>query len=675
MEQSAYRALIERSKRTASAHPTWYGIRINAWIALGRLVPVAAGVVALGLIGGFGLLVCFAPAVLLFAKFLLVLLFPAFTALKSMALPLEPLPDMELTRSEYPLLWDTVERVARRTNARVPDRIFARSDLNASIGFRRGRFGLRNVSYLTVGAQLMHCLTPQQMEAVLAHELAHLMRGHGRIGARAWRTELILHRMAEQLHGNESRGARMLRRFCAWYMPRYSALTYALRYQHEIDADRVAAEATSPQIHASALAALALRSMRRDGLYQKCAFTGTLESDGVLVAMCAASGDELNRHRSTLALAGVLLEEQSLADEHPTLARRMSIAGYASPVSADVGLVDGQRLTDIIDLVTPALTPSAADALLGAGRVSLLQRLDAAHREARPDAEHETARDVQRLRTRAAELDRIVPTGSVRAGALRMFGRLWTAQGRDDEGLVEYLRTFVAAFPDHAFAHFELGFRLLGMAADLQEANVHLERAEQLAPELEAAVNNVRRTDAVVRGDAATYRDTTTRRDELDEQVQRAMTALHGELTSADEFTPAQLDPLQHAALTARLIAIPNISGAWVSQRVHTDPLIAGDYIVIVNCSHASDVETQTFIEAMDDLVIEMQGDCRPFEEWSLFVGGIDSDPALTERLKHPDCFWSVTAPSDDATTEPTDNVRPIRSYADIQAQLFRDAA
>jgi Zn-dependent protease with chaperone function len=48
---------------------------------------------------------------------------------------------------------------------------------------RLGVFGWSR-NYLTVGVPLLDAVTPEQFEAVLAHELGHLARAHGRF--RTW---------------------------------------------------------------------------------------------------------------------------------------------------------------------------------------------------------------------------------------------------------------------------------------------------------------------------------------------------------------------------------------------------------------------------------------------------------------------------------------------------------
>ena len=120
MERAAYEHLVERSKRAAAEHPRWYRAKIEVWIAMGRAAPLAAGIAGLALLALLCAAVTVVPAILIFAKFFVLLLIPTVTALKSMILPLEPLPDVELRRRDHADLWAMVERIAAKADARVP---------------------------------------------------------------------------------------------------------------------------------------------------------------------------------------------------------------------------------------------------------------------------------------------------------------------------------------------------------------------------------------------------------------------------------------------------------------------------------------------------------------------------------------------------------------------------
>lgn len=252
-----YRERVARLEREAHAHPTRYKLRVFGlvvlghvfvWLWIGLVLAIAIGVIW----------VQFAShrffAVTLKLEFLL--LAAAWVMLRALWVKLEPPDGRELTRAEAPQLFTLVDACAKRLRAPVPHRVLVDDRFNASIAQtpRWGVFGGWQ-NDLVLGLPLMQSLGRDEFRAVLAHEFGHLSGSHGRFGAWVYRVrlgwELIGHAFSE------NRGsATILRPFFRWYLPRLDAATFALARRQEYEADRAAADLTSPAAIGSALVRL-----------------------------------------------------------------------------------------------------------------------------------------------------------------------------------------------------------------------------------------------------------------------------------------------------------------------------------------------------------------------------------------------------------------------------------
>src|SRR5204863_6486857 len=100
-----------------------------------------------------------------------------------------PRPDgLELQPADAPELFALVEEVRAELQARHLDVVLVEDNVNASVALvpRLGVFAPYR-GYLVLGLPLLELLSPAELRAVLAHELVHLSRRHGRFDAWAYR--------------------------------------------------------------------------------------------------------------------------------------------------------------------------------------------------------------------------------------------------------------------------------------------------------------------------------------------------------------------------------------------------------------------------------------------------------------------------------------------------------
>lgn len=171
----------------------------------------------------------------------------AGVALRSLAIRFDPPRGRTVTRPEAPRLFETLDGLYAKLQTPSFDTVLISEAFNASATSipRLGVIGFSR-NYLELGLPLMHALSPGQLTAVVAHELGHLSRRHGRTGV--WLAHVRTTWM-QLLAGLEAygHGGFLFNRFFRWYAPRLTAYSSVLAQMMEFEADRWAVDLTSVQ--------------------------------------------------------------------------------------------------------------------------------------------------------------------------------------------------------------------------------------------------------------------------------------------------------------------------------------------------------------------------------------------------------------------------------------------
>jgi Zn-dependent protease with chaperone function len=462
-----------------------------------------------------------------------------------------------LVEENAPAIFALVNDLCRELQTPRFHDILLTDDFNAAVSQqpRLGPFGwYRN--YLMLGLPLMQALSPEEFRAVLAHELGHLSREHGRFGAWIYRVRVAWMRLTQQLEADRHWGYHLFAWFLKRWAPYFNAYSFVMAREQEYEADRFAGRVAGREEMGRALVALEVQGARLSRAYWPELFrraaglpeppTGVFQSlRDTVRAPCAVEdgrrwlGAALNRRTGN-------------EDTHPSLSDRLKALGVAPPAPDTV--------------LRGVAGPGAADHYLGAGLPDLANRVEALWREAvQPGwrAKHQAdARGRARLtelEAKAAAGPLALPEAAERADlVLGLLG---------EEAAIEPLRAVLQLEPDHAAANYALGELLLDRH---DESGVqHIERAVTRDPS--ARAQGYQRIWAFYEEggratEAADYRRRAWQQGDLLEMALPERQNVSGR----DSFLPHELSEAELVPIRAAVAAAEDVAEAYLVRKAVT---------------------------------------------------------------------------------------------------------
>ena len=343
-----------------------------------------------------------------------------------------------LTASTAPKLITMIEEVQQTIGCRALKGVLVVPACNAS-AYQAGSIW-RPRNFLLIGYPLLLVLSPEQLKAVVAHELAHFANGDSRLAGLVYRIRVSWLRLAGVLN---ERGTVPIFVRCVFtrYLPRLEAGSAEVARAHEFFADQAAAAVSSPTTAAEALIANDIAAEHFGAkFWPSIAATPGNEHEPprpftrlyctqLLLASAAANADVLNGR------IGAVVHPH---DTHPTLMERLNALG--------------ERLQ-----APKPPEQSAGDAFLGPELTGIARRLDAEWLEEHGAAWSERDAIVRGAVRRLKELD---AEQRISGEQLVERGRLLEELGRESDALDAY-RAGVEREPNNAEATLSAGRLLL----------------------------------------------------------------------------------------------------------------------------------------------------------------------------------------------------------------------
>ncbi|WP_027409739.1 M48 family metallopeptidase [Anoxybacteroides tepidamans] len=339
MTKERFIALVNELEKEASRRPNLYRLKVLGLTGLGYgYVLVFLGIfiflfgvsISMFLEDGFtfgGL------------KLLVLTLSLSFFILKALLFRMEMPAGYYVQKQEAIELFRILEDLRVKMKTPKIHAVVLTSELNAAVTQipKFGLFGPKQ-NVLILGLPLLLTLTPAQLKAVLAHELAHISHADTAFGAKIYRVRYTWERLLYSLEKNEQFGTFLFRWFFKWYCPRYDAYTFVLARQQEYEADRAAAQVTSYKDKAEALCVLAMTGPYYyrdfyDELFEQSVIDGSVPHP---YSDFARKIREINKERYLSYLNEELAEESSVTDTHPSLKDRLASL-HVEPQLVEIG--------------------------------------------------------------------------------------------------------------------------------------------------------------------------------------------------------------------------------------------------------------------------------------------------------------------------------------------------
>lgn len=152
-------------------------------------------------------------------------------------------PGPRMTRQKFPALFKEIERIAKLTGQEMPREVYLVPDVNAFVAERGGfmGFGMRRV--MGIGLPLLHLLSVDEFNAVLAHEFGHFYGGDTALGPWVYKTRAAIIRTVV----NVGQTNQWLMIPFEAYAKMFLRVTNTVSRQQEFSADHLAARTVGAQ--------------------------------------------------------------------------------------------------------------------------------------------------------------------------------------------------------------------------------------------------------------------------------------------------------------------------------------------------------------------------------------------------------------------------------------------
>lgn len=339
MERADFMHLLRLSEQASAENATAYRRGVGLFAALGYAWVLGCLLAALGLLGAMAWHLMHGGAFR--GYFLWTGLGAAgllLVTLRALWVRLDAPEGEALQREDAPALFELIERVRAKVRGPAIDHVLLDGEMNACI-VQLPRFGLLggSVNYLVVGLPLLMALDTRRFGAVLAHEYGHLRGGHGRFAAWVYRSRQSWARLHDGLSADPGPAGWATNHFLNWYVPRFSARTFALARQDEYEADRVAGQIAGNSAMASALIEMAVKSVWVDEHFwpgHARTAAGSPTPLGPFTSLRRGLALPLDPAFARQALRSALKTLPAVDDTHPGLRDRLEALGEPQSLPA-----------------------------------------------------------------------------------------------------------------------------------------------------------------------------------------------------------------------------------------------------------------------------------------------------------------------------------------------------
>lgn len=244
-----------------------------------------------------------------------------------------------LTREQAPRLYERIDEMTDAIGAPRLQAIAIDDSINAGALEENRGVSLRPTRrVLILGLPLLRLLDTAAAEAVIAHELGHFSRRHGRLGHWLYRTRAAWTAWAASVREDEDDSSpwdRAGANFAALFLPWFSRASEAHSRRCEFEADALAAQWASPEALARALLLIEIAVMRQSDAPTSLDLEALRESDEPPTQWADQPVKELVERPPTPEEVAEALRHRQPQGSHPPHRQRMAALGV---VGESIGL-------------------------------------------------------------------------------------------------------------------------------------------------------------------------------------------------------------------------------------------------------------------------------------------------------------------------------------------------
>ncbi len=558
LSRDKFDALVQRLEAFAEQRPRAYVTRVAMLAGFGYLILLLIlFVMAACLVPIIWLLIKAPNAATLKLVFVGTAIFGGlgFAVVRSLWVRLEPPKGIELKQVDAPELFGFLEHLRRQFRTRRFHHVLLTNDFNASVVQipRLGILGF-NCNYLTLGLPLMLTLSEAEMRAVLAHEMVHLSRNHGRFGAWIYRVRQTWARLLEELFRHSRSGMNLFLKFFNWYSPYFNAYSFVLARRNEYEADRWAAHFTSAPDLARALVRLQVGGRYLGERFWPNIFdqVKSLERppQGVFADAAVRLHDLKDVDQGPRWLHQALLIQTNTSDTHPCLTERLANLGLPA--------VNAERA--FATLAEHRGAP-AAEAFFGDRLPVFREKVEDQWRKSITFSWRQRFRECQELSKQLQQL--LAKPDDPTEAELWQRAHL-TMDLKGDDSAMPLLRQLLEKSPSHPGANYAVGRILLDK--DDVAGLPHVERAMQadfqaVHPGCELLYGFYQRA-----GQRERLRAILERYDKHSEELHLAQIE-RANINAKDVLIPHELSAPILAQVVEKLTADPEVAVAWLARK------------------------------------------------------------------------------------------------------------
>ncbi len=457
---------------------------------------------------------------------------------------------ISLTKEQVPQLFAMLDQLASTLKAPKLNTVILNDEMNAAI-LQRPRFGFVGwqTNYLIIGLPLMQALSPQQCQAVLAHEFAHLCGDDSRTAAWIYRIRRVWYELAERFENNSRAGNVLFKRFFKWYGPFFRAYSFVHARAQEYEADRRAAEIVGAHHKAEALIWLNVNRVMLNKQFwpdfERWSKDLKEPPENFMTQMIETLQVGVKPKQSQKWLAMRLAYQTDNSSTHPCLADRLEALDYTIPQS---------------------LNPpkERATTLLGEQLDNLIEQLNQLWKKENADEWKDnydlSQNQLSRLNSLNAKAKHLLTIEE----RIKQASILWSLQ--DKQAALPMFKAIVADAPNHTIARYWLGFLLMDQH-NTDDGVSHLHYVLEHDPSL--LISACRRLYSFyLEQNQPALAETYKQRWQDHEKVWLIAQDERMKFDDTVQFAPHDLPALEIAQLVEHLSGHPEIKAVYLARKV-----------------------------------------------------------------------------------------------------------